>query len=60
LQEILSGLPAFPATLTLRDQGLFALGYYHQKAEDRRQAIARRAAQGATARPGAEDLEAEG
>jgi len=35
LQEILDLLPAepFPSTLTLEEQGLFALGYYHQKAE---------------------------
>lgn len=29
------GLRAFPPTLTLIDQGLFALGYYHQRAADR-------------------------
>lgn len=38
IQQILGGLPeqrggpAFPAMLSLRDQGLFALGYYHQRA----------------------------
>lgn len=32
LQEILRHLGDFPATLTLRDQARFALGYYHQKA----------------------------
>lgn len=36
LQEIMRDLPAFPTTLTLRNQGLFALGYYHQKAENTR------------------------
>ena len=29
---------AFPRILTLSDQGLFALGYYHQRAFDRGQA----------------------
>lgn len=39
LQEILAGLPsvgektAFPSALNLEGQGLFALGYYHQRAE---------------------------
>lgn len=35
IQEILGLLPAepFPSTLNLEEQGLFALGYYHQKAE---------------------------
>lgn len=32
LEEILSGLPAFPRTLTLEQQGVFSLGYYHQRA----------------------------
>jgi CRISPR-associated protein Csd1 len=38
IEEILSGLPlhgdgtAFPTVLNLRDQGIFALGYYHQRA----------------------------
>lgn len=30
IEEILSGVEAFPAYLTLEDQGLFMLGYYHQ------------------------------
>ena len=42
LQEIHSGLApsasgAYPAKLSLEDQGLFILGYYHQKAENARQ-----------------------
>jgi CRISPR-associated protein Csd1 len=42
LQDILAGLKGnFPKTLTLVDQGLFALGYYHQKAKDRSDAQAR-------------------
>ncbi len=35
LQDVAAAIGAdFPATLTLRDQGLFALGFYHQKADD--------------------------
>ena len=40
LEEILGELPAFPPTLDLKQQGLFALGYYHQRADDRAQALA--------------------
>jgi CRISPR-associated protein Csd1 len=37
LEEIMSHLSAlgFPKTLTLQQQGLFAIGYYHQKAANR-------------------------
>ena len=38
LEEIQAGLTGFPRTLTLEEQGLFALGYYHQRAWDRAQA----------------------
>lgn len=41
IEEILGGVSAdggFPRTLTLEQQGLFALGYYHQRAADRAQA----------------------
>ena len=40
LEDVLAGLPAsgFPRVLTLEDQGVFALGYYHQRAFDRAQA----------------------
>jgi CRISPR-associated protein Csd1 len=40
MEDILAGLPSsgFPRTLTLIDQGVFALGYYHQRAFDRAQA----------------------
>ena len=31
IQEITAGLKEFPKVLTLKDQALFALGYYHQK-----------------------------
>ncbi len=36
LQEILEHLETFPTTLTLEKQGTFALGYYHQRAADRK------------------------
>lgn len=35
LEEILAELPSFPRTLTLEQQGVFSLGYYHQRAFDR-------------------------
>lgn len=31
IEEILSGVDAFPAFLNLEDQGMFMLGFYHQK-----------------------------
>jgi len=40
IEDILSGLNAFPKTLTLDEQSLFALGYYHQRAHNRAQALA--------------------
>ena len=43
LDEIMAGIPSFPATLTLEEQGMFALGYYHQRADDRAKAMAARA-----------------
>lgn len=46
LEGILIDLPAFPRTLTLDEQALFALGYYHQRAHNRAMA---RAAHEATA-----------
>ena len=42
MTEILEGLPEFPRTLTLEEQGLFALGYYHQRAYQSRQMEERR------------------
>jgi len=40
LEDIQAGIAAagFPRTLTLVEQGIFALGYYHQRAYDRAQA----------------------
>lgn len=49
LEEIMAPLPAFPRTLDLKQQGLFALGYYHQRADDRAQARAGKAAKEAAA-----------
>jgi CRISPR-associated protein Csd1 len=43
LEEIMATLSAFPHTLDLKQQGLFALGYYHQRAYDRAQARAAKA-----------------
>lgn len=42
LEEILANIPsqAFPASLTLEEQALFILGYYHQRAENSRRAKA--------------------
>jgi CRISPR-associated protein Csd1 len=37
-------LQSFPKTLTLQQQGLFSLGYYHERAEDRAAGIAGRLA----------------
>ena len=31
LEEIMSGIPKFPAHLSLEEQGMFAIGYYHQR-----------------------------
>ena len=42
LEEIQLRLTTFPRTLTLEQQGLFGLGYYHQRAQDRADAIARK------------------
>jgi CRISPR-associated protein Csd1 len=52
LMDIQEGLQGFPRILSLGDQGLFALGYYHQRAFDRaaaREAKARKTARGAQA-----------
>jgi len=59
LREITSRIGDFPKTLSLREQGLFALGYWHQRAADSRDRIAaseaRKAARscfgGSSARP---------
>jgi len=38
LEDVLAAIDTFPATLSVKRQGLFALGYYHQRAHDRAQA----------------------
>ena len=38
IESILADLEAFPSTLSLREQALFCLGYYHQRAADRKSA----------------------
>ncbi len=35
VEEVMSKLNRFPKTLTIEDQGLFAMGYYHQRAASR-------------------------
>lgn len=47
IADIVAKLPDFPRTLTMRSQGLFALGYYHQRARDRAEAQAAREARDA-------------
>lgn len=41
LEEVTTDLPTFPKTLGLQQQGLFGLGYYHQRASDRAAAKAK-------------------
>ncbi len=44
LEEVMAALPAFPRVLSLQEQGLFSLGYFHQRAADRAAAIAHKQA----------------
>jgi len=44
LEQVQEGLITFPKVLTLQEQGLFALGYYHQRAADRADRTTRAAA----------------
>lgn len=53
LEAILGHITTFPTTLTLVEQGLFSLGYYHQRAADRAQVRERRAQRDARAEGGA-------
>jgi CRISPR-associated protein Csd1 len=61
LEEVMNRLPAeeFEPVLTLKDQGLFALGYYHQRADDRRRAreAAERKRSGPPGAPGASETD---
>lgn len=47
LTELMDTIQEFPSSLSLRDQGLFALGFYHQAAADRRAIAERRDARSA-------------
>jgi CRISPR-associated protein Csd1 len=62
LEDIQAGIPAsgFPRTLSLHDQGLFALGYYHQRAFDRAQAREASKRKGGRGAPEAELMPANG
>lgn len=52
LEEITINLPTFPKTLKMQQQGLFGLGYYHQRACDRAAAKAKtEAAKAAQVKP---------
>ena len=44
LEDVCAQIGDWPATLPLKDQALFSLGYYHQRAHDRAEANSRRAA----------------
>jgi CRISPR-associated protein Csd1 len=37
LEEVCGAITSFPAILKLKDQGMFALGYYHRKADARKE-----------------------
>ena len=47
LEEVVDQIGAFPTVLPLPEQGLFALGYYHQRAADRARARERSEARAA-------------
>ncbi|MCZ2109643.1 MAG: type I-C CRISPR-associated protein Cas8c/Csd1, partial [Dehalococcoidia bacterium] len=44
MEEVCGRIPQFPRVLTLEEQAIFSLGYYHQRAADRADAASRRAA----------------
>ncbi len=56
LEDVMSGLAGFPHTLTLEQQGLFALGFYHQRAADFAQMVAAAERRRAKGEPTTEDL----
>ena len=41
LEEVCGQIGDFPATLTLKEQALFSLGYYHQRADNTAKALSR-------------------
>lgn len=47
LEDVCAQIADFPPTLALKDQALFSLGYYHQRAHDRAEALSRRTARDA-------------
>lgn len=49
IEEVCARIGEWPATLALKDQALFSLGYYHQRANDRAEAASRRDARQETA-----------
>ena len=53
LEEVMAQIGDWPTTLPLREQALFSLGYYHQRAHSRAEMTSRRAARDAES--GAED-----
>ncbi len=55
MEEVMTDLPGFPKTLTLEQQGLFSLGYYHQRAADRAGALAHKRAKETEASDATED-----
>lgn len=58
LEEVLQRLESFPRVLTLEEQGYFALGYYHQRADDRSRARAARERKAAGVASRADEAEA--
>ncbi len=62
IEEILQHLPSFPMLLDLKDQGVFALGYYHQRHATRAEIRARKdlkALQSLLDEPASTDVSAE-
>ncbi|MCY3617220.1 MAG: type I-C CRISPR-associated protein Cas8c/Csd1 [Acidimicrobiaceae bacterium] len=44
LEDVCAQIEDWPPTLALKDQALFSLGYYHQRAHDRAESLSRRTA----------------
>jgi CRISPR-associated protein Csd1 len=57
LESVMSSLESFPKILTLEQQGLFALGFYHQRAYDRAQMYANAVRKQAAATTSTDDIE---
>ena len=43
IEDVMARIDDWPSTLPLKEKALFSLGYYHQRAHDRAEAISRRA-----------------